>query len=69
MGRLSDGIDRTFAEPSASVRLQVFKAWGISPDVQVALESHMDGYEFVDAEVSAVDSHQNYSTIFHAIPR
>jgi len=69
MGRLSEGIERTFVEPSANVRLQVYKAWGISPDLQVAFERHMDEYQYTDVPMSATDTHQNYSTIFHALPR
>jgi len=69
MGRLSEGIERTYVEPSANVRLQVFKAWGISPDMQLAFERHMDDFCLSDAPVSAVDTHHNFSTIFHALSR
>lgn len=70
MALLSKGVDHAFSRPSPNVRLQVFKAWGISPDLQCALERHMDGYELADEQaVSATESHLNYSTIFHAIPR
>lgn len=67
---VSHGMTHTFAEPSPNVRLQVFKAWGISPDMQRALERHLDTYSLEEcASVSAVDTHLNYSTIFHALPR
>lgn len=69
MHLVSHGMDAQFATPSANVRLQVFKAWGISPDVQVELERHLDEYELSDEPVSVVDRHQNYLPIFHALSR
>jgi hypothetical protein len=69
MGMMSVGMAGTYSEPSANVRLQVFKAWGISPDMQLAFEKHMDDFCLSDAPVSAVDTHLNFSTIFHALSR
>jgi len=64
---LSKDVKLTFAEPSAEMRLQVFKAWGILPDVQVALEAHFDSYTFVHESVTPADSHLNHTPIFNAL--
>lgn len=68
MHLMSFDMDKVFVEPSPRVRLQVWQAWGITPDVQVELENYFDNY-LVDAGVSVVDSHTNYNTIFHALSR
>lgn len=69
MHMLAEGLDGQFAEPSANVRLQVYVAWGITPDEQVAMEQHIDSYVFAGSEPSAVDRPLNYTTILHALSR
>jgi len=48
MKLMSKGMTELYREPDAWTRVQVFEAWGISPDEQVALEKYYDGYEFED---------------------
>jgi len=66
---LGVGIDRHFVEPTAQARLNVFRAWGITPDQQVSLEHYYDAYEFNHGSAVGVDSHINYNTIFHVLSR
>lgn len=46
MKLMSKGMNELYREPDAWTRVQVFEAWGISPDEQVALEEYYDGYSF-----------------------
>lgn len=59
---ISQGMTRQFSLPSAEVRCQVFIAWGITPDEQLAIEEYIDSYQFNHQQISAVDNHFNYST-------
>jgi hypothetical protein len=63
------GAHVCFAEPSAETRLQVYVAWGITPDQQLAFENYYDQLEFDWDEASACDTHTNFNTIFHALSR
>lgn len=63
---ISQGVERVFAKPTPFVRLQVFLAWGITPDEQVEMERYYDAYQFHDT-VLEVDTHINYQTIFQAL--
>lgn len=58
-----------FVVPADATRLAVFKAWGITPDVQVALEAYYDTFEFEEAKVSAVDRHHNTNILLNALSR
>ena len=51
MRLMSKGMREHYREPSAWTRVQVFEAWGISPDEQVAIEQHMREFELDDHEV------------------
>lgn len=44
MRLMSKGMTEHYREPDAWTRVQVFEAWGISPDEQVALETHLREY-------------------------
>lgn len=44
MRLMSKGMTAHYREPDAWARVQVFEAWGISPDEQVALETHMQAF-------------------------
>jgi hypothetical protein len=65
---ISHNMERTFKPPSANVRAQVFAAWDITPDEQIALEAHIDGY-VLEFGKTAVDRHENYTPILHALSR
>lgn len=67
MALLSKGMERKYSEPSANVRFQVFKAWGILPDAQVELEKYYDGYQFDHGTPEVTDSHINYTNILNAL--
>lgn len=45
MRLMSKGMKEHFREPDAWTRVQVFEAWGVSPDEQVALEQHLRNFE------------------------
>lgn len=45
MRLMSKGMTAHYREPDEWARVQVFEAWGISPDEQVALERHMQQFE------------------------
>lgn len=51
MRLMSKGMREWYREPDAWTRVQVFEAWGITPDEQVALEGHYREYTMGD-EVS-----------------
>lgn len=68
MAMLSVGVSLDFVEPSDEVRAQVYLAWGITPDEQVALERYYDEYSY-DSSILAVDSHINDQPITHALSR
>lgn len=61
MKLMSKGMHELYRKPDAWTRVQVFEAWGISPDEQVALEDYYGKYEF--CEDMALDIH-NDKTIF-----
>jgi len=44
MRLMSKGMLEHYREPDAWTRVQVFEAWGISPDEQVALEQHLQDF-------------------------
>lgn len=60
---MSNGIQRVYEKPTPLVRLQVFMAWGYTPEEQLELEAYYDNFTIV-GEVSVVDSHINNNTIF-----
>lgn len=45
MRLMSKGMQEHYREPDAWTRVQVFEAWGVSPDEQVALEQHLQDFE------------------------
>jgi len=51
MKLMSRGMDELYREPTAWTRVQVFEAWGITPDEQVALEDYYKKYQF-DGELA-----------------
>lgn len=54
MRLMSKGMTEHYREPDAWTRVQVFEAWDISPDEQVALERHLQEYE-LDPTARCVD--------------
>lgn len=44
MRLMSKGMLEHYREPDAWTRVQVYEAWGLSPDEQVALEQHLQDY-------------------------
>lgn len=52
MRLMSKGMLEHYREPDAWTRVQVFEAWGVSPDEQVALEQHLRDYELDPSRVS-----------------
>jgi len=69
MYMLGKGMDRIYSEPTAQARLNVFIAWGITPDEQVALERYYDEYCMSSTEVVGVDSLINHNALFHTLSR
>jgi hypothetical protein len=45
MRLMSKGMSEHYREPDAWTRVQVFEAWGITPDEQVAMEAHFKTYQ------------------------
>lgn len=68
---MSYGMKERFTTPSSEVRLQVFIAWGITPDEQLALEKYIDSYELVgfSGVPEIVDSHINNHHLLNALSR
>lgn len=44
MRLMSKGMEQHYREPDPWTRVQVFEAWNISPDEQVAIEQHIKGF-------------------------
>jgi len=49
MKLMSKGMTEHYREPDAWTRVQVFEAWGVTPDEQVAIESYFASYELDDS--------------------
>lgn len=64
MRLMSRGMVEYYREPDAWTRVQVFEAWGISPDEQVEMEAHMKEY-VLDPKV-VLDDHTNDTPLFTA---
>lgn len=69
MHMMGIGIDRQFSPPTAMARLNVFKAWGITPDQQVALEEYYDSYTVEHGPAVGVDSLVNYTPLLNVLSR
>jgi len=54
MKLMSRGMNEMYTEPSAWTRVQVFEAWGITPDEQEALEKYYNTFEFEDSMVDCI---------------
>lgn len=52
MKLMSKGMNEHYREPDAWTRVQVFEAWGLSPDEQVAIEEHLRSYVLHPATVT-----------------
>lgn len=63
------GPERCFEEPTAEARLSVYKAWGITPDIQIGMEEYLDSYEYDRGVVVGIDSLINTNPILHALSR
>jgi hypothetical protein len=66
---MGKGVKRTFVTPTAEARLNVFIAWGITPDEQVELERYYDAYQFDFAPVVGVDRHINHNLLLNVLSR
>jgi hypothetical protein len=66
---MGKGVKRTFITPTAEARLNVFIAWGITPDEQVELERYYDAYQFDFAPVVGVDRHINHNLLLNVLSR
>lgn len=51
MRLMSRGMEEHYREPDAWTRVQVFEAWGISPDEQIAIERHLRDFYLDDHTV------------------
>ncbi len=65
MRLMSRGMKEHYREPDAWTRVQVFEAWGISPDEQVAVENYYKEYELDDTRVR--DELTNDNPLFNAL--
>lgn len=64
MKLMSKGMRELYREPDAWTRVQVFEAWGITPDEQLALEAYYREYQF-DGELAM--GIENVKAIFSAM--
>jgi len=69
MHLLSIGMHKKFVEPTAEARLNVYLAWGITPDEQEALEAYYDSYVIEFASPVGVDRHSNHNILFNVLSR
>lgn len=51
MRLMSRGMSEHYREPDAWTRVQVYEAWGLTPDEQVAIEAYLREYELDPARV------------------
>jgi len=54
MKLMSRGMNEMYSTPSAWTRVQVFEAWGITPDEQEALEQYYNTFEFEESMVEDI---------------
>lgn len=64
MRLMSKGMQEHYREPDAWTRVQVFEAWGITPDEQVAMEAHLRCYTLDPTRIR--DEHINDNVLFNA---
>ncbi len=65
MRLMSRGMKEQYREPDAWTRVQVFEAWGISPDEQCALEDYYRNYSLNTSQVR--DEIVNDNPLFNAL--
>lgn len=65
MRLMSKGMVEHYREPEAWTRVQVFEAWGITPDEQTELESYYREY-ILDSKIINEDTH-NYNRLLDAV--
>lgn len=56
MKLMSKGMTEWFREPDAWTRVQVFEAWGYTPDEQVALENYYKCYEYEEVHSYGINN-------------
>jgi hypothetical protein len=54
MKLMSKGMTEWYREPDAWTRVQVFEAWGYTPDEQVALENYYKCYEYEEVHTYGI---------------
>jgi len=64
MKLMSQGMNELYKEPDAWARVQIFEAWGITPDEQLALEDYYDKYEFMDDQCFTIENSHNLLSCF-----
>lgn len=67
MRLMSRGMLEHYKEPEAWTRVQVFEAWGITPDEQVALEHYFQTYQF-DHELIIDEVHNDNPLLNTVLP-
>jgi len=67
MKLMSKGMASYYQTPDPWTRVQVFEAWGITPDEQVALEQHMSQFELMPNQISD-DTHNDTPLLVTTLP-
>lgn len=67
MRLMSKGMVMHYVEPDAWTRVQVFEAWGITPDEQVALEDYYKNFT-LDSSVTSDDNHNDNPLLDTVLP-
>jgi hypothetical protein len=67
MRLMSRGMTEHYREPDAWTRVQVFEAWGISPDEQIALAEHMADY-ILDPRIVRDETHNDTPLLTTVLP-
>lgn len=67
MRLMSKGMAMHYATPDAWTRVQVFEAWGITPDEQLALEEYYRNFT-LDSAVTSDDNHNDNPLLDTVLP-
>lgn len=65
MRLMARGMKEQYREPDAWTRVQVFEAWGITPDEQCAVEDYFRAYQLDASRIR--DEHVNDNPLFNAL--
>jgi len=67
MRLMSKGMLMHYTEPDAWTRVQVYEAWGITPDEQIALEEYYRSFT-LDSSVTSDDNHNDNPLVDTVLP-